>query len=137
MPAGEAIVVALIATLLHFGSELFHHLGHAWAARQTGYPMLGIRFGLLGIFARSLYPSDEPELPARIHLRRALGGPLWSLALTIAGALIVFTLGSARGALWLLAVFFFVENLFVFTLQALVPLGFNDGATLWRLWLKR
>ncbi len=32
--------------------------------------------------------------------------------------------------------FGFFENLFVMTLQAFLPLGFNDGATLWK-WMPK
>ncbi len=132
--AGTAIAVGLAATLLHWLSELTHQLGHAVAARQTGYPMTGIRFwGLLGT---ALYPAAEPALPAALHIRRALGGPIASLIVTaLAGLLFLATWGRGGPMAWL-AAFFFGENLLVFTLQAFIPLGFNDGATLWR-WLPR
>ena len=41
------------------------------------------------------------------------------------------------GVAWLVALFFALENLFVFTLQAALPLGFNDGATLLYWWRRR
>jgi hypothetical protein len=42
----------------------------------------------------------------------------------------------ASVAYWI--VFFsFLENLFVFTLGAFLPLGFTDGSTLLRYWGKR
>jgi Zn-dependent protease len=132
VPLVEAIVGGLVAALLHYGSEVVHNLGHAWAARRTGYPMAGIRlFGLLGM---SLYPKDEPELPADIHIRRALGGPVGSLLLTLLAAVIALVLRPLGGTPWLVSVFFFLENLFVFTLGAFLPLGFTDGSTLleWR-----
>jgi hypothetical protein len=128
----EAIVGGLVAALLHYGSEIVHNLGHAWAARRTGYPMAGIRlFGLLGM---SLYPEDEPELPADVHIRRALGGPVGSLLLTLLAAVIALALRPLGGTPWLVSAFFFLENLFVFTLAAFLPLGFTDGSTLleWR-----
>src|SRR5512138_2110065 len=74
LPFGEAILGSLLAVILHWTSTLAHHLGHAWAARRTGYPMSGIRFGTLGVLATSLYPPEEPRLPANIHIQRALGG---------------------------------------------------------------
>ena len=56
VPLGEAIVGGFIAVVLHYCSEIVHNLGHAWAARRTGYPMIGVRlFGVLGV---SLYPRD-------------------------------------------------------------------------------
>jgi NAD(P)-dependent dehydrogenase (short-subunit alcohol dehydrogenase family) len=37
---------------------------------------------------------------------------------------------------WWLMLFGVLENLFVMTLQAFAPFGFNDGATLWK-WVPR
>jgi hypothetical protein len=34
LPSGDALVGSLVALALHWGSELVHHLGHAWAARR-------------------------------------------------------------------------------------------------------
>src|SRR5262249_17011878 len=65
---------ALVAVILHWLSEFLHHIGHALAARRTGFPMSGVRFGFL--IGASVYPPTEPELPASVHIRRALGGPL-------------------------------------------------------------
>ena len=130
LPYATALGAGLAATGLHVGSEIVHHLGHAWAARRTGYPMAGIQ--MWGVFGASIYPSDEPVLPPATHIRRALGGPLASLLLTlIAGA--VTLLLSAGLARWL-GLFWFLDNLFVFTLQVFLPLGFNDGATIWHWW---
>lgn len=135
VPAAEAILGGLAATGLHWLSSLAHHLGHAVAARRTGYPMLGVR--LWGVLGSSIYPRDEPALPARVHIRRALGGPLASLLLTFIAAGLVLALRPTGGAAWLVALFFFGENLFVYTLQVLLPLGFNDGATLLYWWRRR
>lgn len=135
LPAATAILGGLVATALHWLASLAHHLGHAWAARRTGHPMLGVRFW--GVLGTSIYPRDEPPLPARVHMRRALGGPLASLLLTLAALGLALALRPAGGAAWLVALLFFVENLFVYTLQALLPLGFNDGATLLYWWRRR
>lgn len=131
-PIGEAIVGGLVAAVLHYGGEIVHNLGHARAARQTGYPMMGVL--LVGVLGVSLYPSDEPELPADVHIRRALGGPTASLLLTIIAAVIALLLRPGGGTPWLVAAFFSLENLLLFTLGAFIPLGFTDGSTLlkWR-----
>lgn len=131
----EAIIGGLIAVILHFVSELVHQFGHAYAARRTGYPMIGVRFWL--IFGASIYPKDEGDLPASVHIRRALGGPPASFLLTLASGVIVLALQSAGGLVWWLAVFLFVDNLFVFTLGPFLPLGFTDGSTLLYWWGKR
>ncbi len=132
---GEAIVGGLIAAALHYGSEIVHNLGHAWAARRTGYPMDGLL--LVGVLGVSLYPRDEPPLPAGVHIRRALGGPMASLLLTLVAAAIALTLRPSGGTPWLVGAFFLLENLLLFTLGSLLPLGFTDGSTLLEWWKKR
>lgn len=131
-PFGVAAVLAFIATGLHWASETLHQLGHAWAARKTGNPMIGIRYW--GVLSTSVYPADEKILPATIHIRRALGGPAGSLVVTVAAFVILFALDATNvgGIVWLLALFFFLENLSVFFFGALLPLGFTDGSTLLR-----
>lgn len=124
-----ALFWGLAATVFHWMSELVHNFGHAWAAQRTGYPMTGIRFW--GTLATSVYPADEVQVPGRIHIQRALGGPAASALLSLLAGII--TLASTTQSLsWWLALFVCMENLLVFTLQVFLPLKFNDGATLWR-----
>jgi hypothetical protein len=136
IPIGSALLGGLIVVILHWFSETAHQLGHAWAARRTGYPMTGIRFGTKAILSTALYPSDEPTLPAKLHIRRALGGPIFSAWLSsIAFIVILMTIRSAD-AMWSFVFwFFFLENLIVLTLQVFIPLGFNDGGTIWH-WVR-
>ena len=134
---GEAIAGSLAAVVLHWVAAVAHHLGHAWAARQTGYPMVGIRLGTSALLATSLYPADEPALPAAIHIRRALGGPTGSLLVSIVGAVIPLLLRNLGGMPFWLAVFFFLDNFLVFALGPFLPLGFTDGSTLLHWWRKR
>jgi Zn-dependent protease len=132
--AGTAVAMGLAALILHWFSEFVHQLGHAVAAQRTGHPMIGVRFW--GLLSTSLYPEEEPPLPADVHIRRALGGPVASLVLSfIAWALMAATRAEG-GPVWWVAVFFLAENALFLTLQAFIPLGNNDGATLWR-WLRR
>src|SRR3954464_3158094 len=77
LPAGKAVLGGLGATILHMSSEFAHQLGHARAAKQTGYPMTGVQFWWL--LSASQYPPDEPALPNATHIKRALGGPKQSL----------------------------------------------------------
>jgi hypothetical protein len=132
---GQAILFGLLGTLLHFLSELIHQFGHAWAARRTGYPMTGVRFWT--IFGASLYPADEPALPAAVHIRRALGGPPVSLLVALLLLPAVLALRSSGGLVWWLVLLLFLENLLIFGLGAFLPLGFNDGSTLLYWWGKR
>lgn len=124
----KSILWGLFAVILHWLSELWHQLGHAEAARRTGYPMESIMLWCL--FGASIYPSNEPELPSKIHIRRALGGPLASLLLAAVMAVVVFALRPGGPLVLNLARFVLVENIFVFSLGTLLPLGFTDGSTL-------
>lgn len=132
IPFSTALVWGLAATVFHWLSELIHNFGHAWAARQTGYPMTGIRFW--GTLATSVYPANEAELPNQIHIQRALGGPAASALVSLLAGLVTLVL-KTQSLTWWLALFICLENLFVFTLQVFLPLKFNDGAALWR-WLR-
>jgi hypothetical protein len=132
MAWATALLFGLAGSFLHAVSDLIHQLGHAWAARRSGYPMVGLHFW--GIFSTSIYPANEPVLPRRIHIRRALGGPAVSALFALLAWLWAFWLPSDTPAWWL-AWFVFADNLVVFTLQMFIPLGFNDGGTLW-YWLR-
>lgn len=132
-PPGAALLGGLVATALHWLGDLVHHLGHAWAARRTGYPMIGVAFW--GVLGSSIYPRDEPPLPARVHIQRALGGPLASLIFGLLAALVAWLL-QPDGLAWWLAVFCAFQNLVLYAGQVLLPLGFNDGGTI-LYWLRR
>jgi hypothetical protein len=88
-----------------------------------------------GIFASSEYPANEPAMPAGDHIRRALGGPAANALLSLLTGLPALLLPESS-PVWFLAWFAFLDNLLVFTLQMFIPLGFNDGGTLF-YWLRR
>ena len=129
IPFGESLLMGFIAMLLHWVFELIHSLGHAYAAKQTGYPMTGILFGTLAIFALTRYPKGEPALTPSIHIRRALGGPIINGLLSI---IFYLLLPLWPGNWYWLGLFALLENVFVYTLQVFLPLGFNDGSTILR-----
>ena len=134
LTAVEAVFGGLIATALHWCSGTFHHWGHAQIARQTGYPMVGVRYW--AVFGQSLYPPNEPTLPASVHIRRALGGPAASTTLGIVFGVITLVLWPTGGlARWITA-FAALDNLLVLGPGAFMPLGFTDGSTLLRYWGK-
>lgn len=132
LPPTTAVWVGFLGMLMHYGSEFWHQYSHAWAARRTGYPMEGMMF--FWVIAMSLYPKDEPELPPKTHIRRALGGPIGNLALALFAGIITWALYPFGGLLYWFAMFLFLENLFVFSLGALLPLGFTDGSALLKWW---
>jgi len=133
----QAVVGGLIAALLYWLSEIVHQLGHAYAAHRTGYPMVGIHLGKYLFFGISLYPENEEPLPAEIHIRRALGGPISSLAFTVVTGVVALILYPAEDVLWWIVLFVCVINFLVFTLGPFLPLGFTDGSTLLKWWGKR
>ena len=121
-----------LAMVIHFFSEGWHQLGHSQMAEQTGYPMHGMEFW--GPLATSLYPENEGMLSADVHIQRALGGPIFSLALTMITGAIALALRPLGGPALILAFFTFLDNMLVFTVGALFPLSFNDGGTLLHWW---
>lgn len=128
LPLAGAVLASLAAVFGYYILGLVHQLGHAWAARRAGYPMEGIRFW--GVLSTSYYPADEGNLPARIHIRRALGGPFFSLlAFLLLFAAVLLLRGSTGAARWV-AIFLCLSDLLVFLFGALIPLGFTDGSTL-------
>ena len=127
----SAVIGGFLAMVLHNIADLWHQLGHSWAARSTGYPMIGVRFGFLGVLSTSVYPADEIPLAPAVHIRRALGGPTGSLLMSaIAGVIFLTVKSRGFGTLWLLTLWFFLENLLVFTLGVFLPLGFTDVNTI-------
>ena len=135
LPPLAGILGSLMAVLLHLLSELSHNLGHAWAARRGGHPMTGVRFW--GVLATSVYPADEPALPASVHIARAWGGPAGSLVLALLAGVCAWLLWPMGGAIGWVALFAFLDNLVIYTLGALLPMGFTDGSTLLRWRTKR
>ncbi len=131
----QALIGGLLGVVFHWLSNLIHHLGHALAARRVEHPMSGVRFGFL--LGTSLYPRDEPELPADTHIQRALGGPAASSQLTLVTAVIAMLLYATGSLTFWIVLFAFLDNLLVFTFGALLPLGFTDGSTVISWWRKR
>ena len=130
-----AVTGGVLATVIHYLSELWHQLGHARAAEQSGFPMKGVTY--LGPIGISVYPDNEGLLPAETHIQRALGGPIFSLLLALAAGLVALLFRPLGGLPLFLAIFSFLDNLLVFTIGALLPLGFTDGSTILNWWDQR
>jgi hypothetical protein len=137
---GGAIIAGFIMMLLHCLFEIIHQLGHAWAARRVGYPMVGIRLYLA--LGASVYPPTEGDLPAHVHIQRALGGPIISTIVMLLAGILVVILSSAGEFFRFLAWFAFFVKLLFFSLGAIIPFPLpnlleTDGTTLLRWWPKR
>lgn len=135
----EAILAAVLSLVIHVISEFLHNVGHSIAARRTGYPMTGLNYYL--VIAMSLYPEDEGELPPQVHIRRALGGPLFSMVVMVVCLLILLALWNQDGVIRFVAGFAFGVNLVIFSVGALLPLRIpnvfeSDGGTI-LYWLRQ
>ncbi|MCU0486462.1 MAG: hypothetical protein MUC85_10190 [Anaerolineales bacterium] len=128
----QALAAGLACAFLHYASELIHNLGHSWAARRVKRPMDGVMFW--GILATSLYPADEKRVTPQMHIRRALGGPIASGLVTLVTGMQLLIVNSAGdglpSAIPFTALFIFWDNLLIFTLGSVLPLGFTDGSTI-------
>jgi Zn-dependent protease/CBS domain-containing protein len=130
---GTYIAMAIVAAFLFFGSLLAHELGHALQARREGMEIEGITLWLFGGVAKfkGMFPSAGAEF------RIAVAGPLVSLVLGLAFALIAWGLGLPAAvdgvAFWL---GYINLTLLVFNLLPALPL---DGGRIFRsaLWAVR
>lgn len=128
----QALAGSIPAVFLHYFSEIWHQLGHARAAKNTGYPMDGIH--LWGVLGTSTYPPDEPPLPPEVHIKRALGGPKASIKAVAAGGLLALVFRRSGGIPAMITTLFALENLMVFVIGAFIPLRQieTDGTVLLR-----
>jgi hypothetical protein len=130
MSMADAVLTGVFCTALFWLSDLVHNYGHAFAARRMGHPMIGIRF--FWILGANVYPSNESELPPRVHILRALGGPIANALLSVVAGLIWLAVRGQGEVIYWSALWFFLLNVFFYTLQVFAPLGFNDGAVIWK-----
>lgn len=132
----EGLIAGVLIIVLMFATENIHQLGHAWAAKSVGYPMIGIRH--FSWFSGSIYPKDEPPLPPQTHIKRALGGFWINLLIGLALAPLAFYLWTLNGVAAYTMAAASVWNFFVLGLGALLPIDINgftvDGGTILKYW---
>jgi hypothetical protein len=129
-----ALLLAAGCVVAHWMLDLLHNIGHWLAARRTGHLMLGALFGEKLIFGRSLYPDDEPALPARVHIMRALGGPIVSTVIGVALVAFTASIWDRAGDWRWIAAWAAFESFAIFGPGAFLPLDFTDGGTLLKWW---
>ncbi len=105
-----------------------HIVGHTLGGKTVGAPMDEALVLDTKIWTR--YIDDPPDLPRRIHLGRALGGPLMSIAV---GAISLGVWTSIGGTPLL---FFAIVNLLL-GLGVLFPFPSVDGEVIWRELFRR
>jgi len=108
--------------LLLFLSNGLHTVGHIVSGRMVRSPMQANL--ITATFHVNLYLGDPAAYPARVHIGRALGGPLFNLLIGFMGIAVLVVLPSA----WL--TFFALANLVV-GLWLLIPLPGLDGEVIW------
>jgi Zn-dependent protease len=108
-------------------ATVLHALGHIVSGKLVGSAMNALL--ITATRDVNLYDGDQSAIPGRVHLGRALGGPLGNLL--IAGICLGFgpLLASGLGAD--LAASLISVNLF-FGLGGLLPLPSVDGEVIWR-----
>lgn len=132
----RGIVFGFLGAFVHMLTAVIHHLSHAFAARRTGYPMEAVLLGQSLFFGLSVYPEDEPALPGRTHIMRALGGPIGSFLFAVLAGGLAFLVRDFGGMPYWLAVLAGLDGFLIFFIGVLIPLGFNDMSTIIRWWGK-
>jgi hypothetical protein len=118
----DALIVGVGFAVYHQIAQFIHQLGHALAARATGYPMTGMRYEW--VFTYSEYPQDEPPLPEKIHIQRSLGGVGGvTLMLVIIVWLWLQAGGMANGLTGWLLNFLLFDSLLLFIASAVLSDG--------------
>jgi Zn-dependent protease len=115
---GEGLLVGLLFGLLIAGSMVVHQLGGILAGRFAKAPMLQVVF--TGTLAYDLYQESE-DYTNRVHILRALGGPVANVALGLIMLAIYFS-----GFHSPLVLFAGVLNV-LFCFAAMMPIPTMDG----------
>lgn len=123
-------MLGICVAAYHAVAQFVHQLGHALAARSTGYPMTGVRYEYG--FAYSEYPPNEPPLPDSVHIRRSFGGVGGTTLMLAIAALLWRRRGMAANwfTRWLLA-FMLLDAVLLFIASAVLSDGLlfirNEG----------
>ncbi len=88
-------LLAVASALLFFTSIVLHELGHAFVANRNGVPISQINLWMFGGVARMTRDSDSASTEFKI----AVAGPLVTLAIIVAGALIGTALAGSHAFL--------------------------------------
>lgn len=119
----QRILFGIVFTFLVILSQLLHIVGHTLGGYYVGAPMDANL--ILDTKILTYYHNDPEHLPRRIHLGRALGGPVLNAILSI-GGLVGWLIGGGPILLFLTAV-----NL-VLSFGVLFPFPGVDGEVVWR-----
>lgn len=122
-PVEARIVYGIVYGLLIVTLLFLHIVGHTLSSRWVGAPM--DENHITPILIRTTYHDDPPDLPKRVHLGRAVGGPLMNITVGLFTLLIWSQVGGQ------ILLFFVLANL-VLAGFILLPLPTIDGEVIWR-----
>ena len=125
-PFAERLGIGLLAGIVVLAAQVLHELGHVISARIAGGPMREVLF--TAVRPLTLY-DDTADLPRRVHVGRAIGGPAINLALGLA-ALPLSRAAGPEALTFLLGFFAWLNT--AFGLISLLPIPSVDGEVIWR-----
>lgn len=79
LPTGAYWLMAVITSVMFFGSILLHELGHSWVALRNDIPVKGITLFIFGGVAQFTGRAKSAD----VELRVAAAGPIVSIALSL------------------------------------------------------
>ncbi len=118
----ERILLTILWTALFELTSFIHSAGHILAGRAVNAPM--DRLIVTSSRQVNVYDGDQSRYPARVHVTRALGGPLANIAVGLVMALLLLFGGYSSTFL-----VFMLLN-FAFGFGALAPIRSVDGEVL-------
>jgi hypothetical protein len=119
----EQVLIGIGYGLLIIVVVQFHDLGHIIGARMVGAPMKSL---LMTATVNLTIYEDDSERPSRVHLGRALGGPVFNLLL---GLIVIVIYRSGADNHFIL--FFGIVNLALVAIT-LLPIPSVDGSVILR-----
>ncbi len=123
---GNRVLASVIAGLMSLGVIVTHEVGHQISARLVGGPMDEVLIAAVRLI--TLY-HDTVEPPSRVHLGRALGGPIMNLILAavLFGGVAIAQTPPLRTIL--------MTSAFIslgYGLGSFLPIPSVDGEVIWR-----
>ena len=126
-PLAERLALGLAAGLVITAVNLLHELGHVFSARLVGGPMREVLFH--GTRPLTLY-HDDADPPPRVHIGRAVGGPIMNIAVGAVLATLWASVPASGSGAFLLGWATIVS--LAFGLGSLAPVPSVDGEVIWR-----
>lgn len=124
----QRLTQSLLFTIVVELASIIHALGHILSGKLVRSPMDALLITATRYV--NIYEGDQSQIPSRVHIGRAAGGPLINLIAAALAYLLILT--PAQAALTpAFAERFLSINLF-FGLGGLLPLPSIDGGVIWR-----